>query len=151
MNTRVENYLPIHLVTLGIGFCVAGLIYITTNPVIGLGLILAGLILSTTHHRLEVSSKDKYYREYVWVLGLKRGEKINFNEIKYWYITKSKTSQEYGPVYWRLNTNGQSFNGYLKFNDKENIFIGHSLSKGRLINKIKRINSSLKLDIKDYG
>jgi hypothetical protein len=151
MDFKVGNYVPIHLTAVGIGLFAGGIFYLTENIIVGIVMIAIGLLLSTTQYRLQISMANKYYREYVWILGIKWGKKITFDKVDYWYITKSKTSQEYGPVYWRIHTDGHTYNGYLKFDDMDKIFVGDSAMKNRLINKITKVNAKLKLEIKDYS
>jgi hypothetical protein len=151
MNIKVDNYLPIQFTVLGVGLCIFGVLYLFSNLFVGLGSVLVGVVFSTTHYRLEVSRNKKFYHEYVWFLGLKVGPKIKFSSIEYWYITKSKQTQEYGPQYTRWSSTSTRYNGYLKFSEKEKIYIGDSRGKDLLLKKIKALNRDFGLEVMDYA
>jgi hypothetical protein len=99
MDVKIKNYLPLFFIVLGVGLMVGGLYGILERTLLAIGLFLTGLVLTTTQDRLEINLDEKYYREYIWTLGLKWGEKIKFNQIQYFYLTKSKKSQVYGQTY----------------------------------------------------
>lgn len=150
MDFKIRNYLPLFFIVLGVGLTVSGLYSVLEKTLLSIGLFLIGLILATTQYRLEINFEKKYYREYVWTLGLKWGEKIKFHQIQYFYLTKSKKSQVFGQTYKNHYVTGAHFNGYLKFSDNEKILIADGSSKDRVLNRLKNINSKLGLEVKDY-
>jgi hypothetical protein len=148
---KTKNHIPLSLILLGIGLVIGGLFIIIHEPFPGIGLIVMGVVLSTMQNRLALNLKEKSYREYVWILGIKLGGKIKFEEIQYFYITKSKVSQVYGQTYKNHYVTVTRFNGYLKFSDDEKIAVGNSASKDSLLKKIKKVNEDLGLEIKDFS
>jgi hypothetical protein len=151
MDFKIKNYLPLFFIVLGVGLMVGGLYSILERTLLAIGLFLIGLILTTTQDRLEINFDEKYYREYIWTLGLKWGVKIKFNQIQYFYLTKSKKSQVYGQTYKNHYVTGSHFNGYIKFSDNEKILVADSSSKDWVLKRLKRINSKLGLEVKDYS
>ncbi len=151
MDFKIKNYLPLFFIVLGVGLMVGGLYSILERTVLAIGLFFIGLILTTTQDRLEINLDEKYYREYIWTLGLKWGEKIKFNQIQYFYLTKSKRSQVFGQTYKNHYATGTHFNGYIKFSDKEKILIADGSSKDWVLKRLKKINSKLELEVKDYS
>lgn len=151
MDFKVANYLPTFFVAAGIGFIIGGPFIIAGNLWLGIGLMLLGVILITTQYRMEINMTQKYYREYVWFLGIKTGAKIPFEEIHYFYITRSKKTKVYGQTYKNHYVTGACYNGYTKFSENEKIFIGDSDSKDSILERIAKINTVLKLDIMDYS
>jgi len=151
MDFKIKNCLPLFFVVLGIGLMIGGLYSILENPILSIGFLFIGLILVTTQYRLEINFKKKYYCAYVWIVGLRLGEKRPFNQIQYLYVTKSKRSQVYGQTYKNHYATGTYFNGYLKFSDNEKILVADSSSKDWLLKRLQTINSKLELEIKDYS
>jgi hypothetical protein len=151
MDFKIKNYLPFLFTALGTVLVVVGPLLILEKTLISIGLVITGLILATTQYRLEINFNEKYYREYIWILWLKRGEKIPFNEIQYLYLTKSKKTQIYGQTYKNHYITGDHFNGYIKFSEDEKILIGDSPSKEWVLKRLEKINSKLRLDVKDYS
>jgi hypothetical protein len=148
---KIDNWASLPFIVLGVALIIGGLFIIPVKPLPAIALIIAGLVLSTTHNRLEVNLKEKSYREYVRVLGIKWGSKIKFDEVRYFYLTKSKVNQIYGQTYKNHYVTVTRFNGYLKFNEDEKIAIGNSQSKDSLLKKIKKVNANLGLEIKDFS
>jgi hypothetical protein len=151
MDFKIKNYLPLFFIVLGIGLMVGGLYSILERTLLAIGLFLIGLILTTTQDRLEINFDEKYYREYIWTLGLKWGEKIKFNQIQYFYVTKSNKSQVYGQTYKNHYVTGTHFNGYIKFSEDEKILVADGSSKDWVLKRLKKINSKLGLELKDYS
>lgn len=150
MDFRVKNYLPLFFTVLGLGFIVIGMLNIMDRFLIASGLFVIGVIFITTQSRLEINLTEKYYREYVWCLGLKFGDKVKFNAIQYFYLTKSKKSLIYGQTYKNHYVTGQHFNGYLKFGEDVKILIGDNSSKDWVLKRINKLNSRFNLEVKDY-
>jgi hypothetical protein len=151
MDFKIKNYLPLFFMILGVGLMVGGLYSILEKTFLSIGLLLIGLVLVTTQCRLQINFDEKYYREYVWTLGLKWGEKIKFNQIQYIYLTKTKKHQVYGQTYKNHYVTGTHFNGYIKFSDNEKILVADGSSKNWVLKRLKKINSKLGLEVKDYS
>jgi hypothetical protein len=151
MDFKLRNYLPFFFIVLGIGLMAGALISILGNVLAAIGLFLVGFILTTTQDRLEINFDEKYYREYVWILGLKWGEKIEFSQIQYFYLTRSKKSVVYGQTYKNHYVTGTHYNGYIKFSEDDKILIADGSSKGWVLNRLRKINSKLRLEVKDYS
>jgi hypothetical protein len=151
MDFKIKNYLPLFFMILGVGLMVGGVYSILEKTFLSIGLLLIGLVLVTTQCRLQINFDEKYYREYVWTLGLKWGEKIKFNQIQYFYLTKTKKVQVYGQTYKNHYVTGTHFNGYIKFSDNEKILVADGSSKDWVLKRLKKINSKLGLEVKDYS
>jgi hypothetical protein len=151
MDFKIKNYLPLFFIVLGSGFVLIGIFGIIEKPGVSLTLILAGILFTTTQNRLEINRNRKYYRKYVWILGIKYGEKIAFDELQYIYITKSRRSQVYGQSYKNHSFIGEHFNVYLKLSDRDKVLIGDGSSRDWVLKKIAKINKQLALEVRDYS
>jgi hypothetical protein len=151
MDFKIKNYLPFFFVVLGVGLMVGGILGIAEKTFLCLFLFLIGFILVSTQSRLEINFDKKYYREYVWTLGLRWGEKIKFDQLQYLYLTKSKKSVVYGQTYKNHYVTGAHFNGYLKFSENEKILVVDGSSRDSVLKRLNQINSKLGLELKDYS
>jgi hypothetical protein len=149
MDLKIETYLPLFFIVLGIGFILGGILNILEYTVLAIGTITIGLALVTTQSRLEINPEQKYYREYVWILGSKWGEKIKYNEVQNFFLKETRKKQVYAQTYKNHYASGQHFNGYLKFSENQKILIGDSSSKDWVLNRIKKMNSNLGVEIRD--
>lgn len=151
MDFRIKNYLPLFFTVLGLGLIVIGILNVLDRFVLASGSFIMASVFITTQYRLEINLKEKYYREYVWLLGLKFGDRVKYETMQYFYITKSKKSLIYGQTYKNHYVTGQHFNGYLKFSEDNKILIGDNSSKDWVLKRIKKFNAKLGLEIKDYA
>ena len=72
---KTSTYFSVAIIFLGVGFLVVGLAALLTNTILALILLLISAITLTTHYRLTIDFNKKVFRDYVWILGLKNGDK----------------------------------------------------------------------------
>jgi hypothetical protein len=150
IDMKVSSYFSIAWRMAGIILAFAGLAIVFTSIFIGIPLVLVGVLIITTHYRLTVDFNRHTYRDYVWILGIKNGDKGHFEEIQYIYVTRSKVSQTLASRATQTSFVRDEFNGYLKFSEQVKIHLGSDASKKDLINTMQNIASKLKCKVVDY-
>jgi len=128
-----------------------GLTFINTNPIQSSVLALIGLFVVTTHYRLSIDFEKKVYHDYLWILGMKNGERGNFDKIEYLFIKKSKVSQT---MYLRVASSTiqkEVYDGFLKFSEDNKLHLLTKDGKKDLIDKLRKISTALKVKIVDYS
>lgn len=148
---KISGYFPGHIMLLGILLVFIGLPVLFVNPIIGLILWFISLIIFTTHYRLSIDQDRKVYHDYLWILGLRSGEKGKFNTLEYIFIKKSNVSQTMRMRVASSTIQKEVFDGYLKFSDQHKIHLLTLDSKENLINRLKFMASSLKTRLIDYS
>lgn len=138
------------MVALGVLLLISSPFIFQVKPLVAIVCGIIGVFLSTTHHRLKVDLKKKYYQEYVWMLGYRSGHKIGFELMECIYITSSTVSQKFG---FGVNRQFRStyYKAYFKFSRYSKVFIAQSLSREELMIKIEKLNSILKIQVEDYA
>ena len=129
-------------------FCIFGLAMIWTSPVIGLLFLFITLVIFTTHYGFEINLHPNSFREYVWVLGWMDGGKTAFKSIEFLFIQRGKFTF----LTYSLQEKEQpAFEGYLKFEGRNEVHALTEVNKEKLIAKMENLANSLKVSIKDYS
>jgi hypothetical protein len=149
---RTSAYFPSGMIFAGVLFLFVGLlIAISVNMILGTIIILGGIIILTTHYRLEIDFENMRYKDYVWFLGLKKGEPEKFEGIEYLFINKSKLSQNLNSLTSTRTISKDAFNGYLKLRGDETIHLLTKENKRALLEKLNRMASLLSVKVVDYS
>ncbi|MEM8893314.1 MAG: hypothetical protein AAGC88_01980 [Bacteroidota bacterium] len=147
---KTADYFPWTFKFLG-GLLVIGALVAFTKPIIlGLGLLILALIFLTTYHRLSIDQTNKQYKEYIWVLGMKKGEWKPFEKIDYLFINKKSASQKMNMESLSNTIRKPVYDAYLRFSEDHKLFVGSSESKSSIINKLKPIADQLDVELIDY-
>lgn len=148
---KTSGYFPWTIIFLGLVLAFVGFLFVVENPIVGVILLLISLIIFTTHYRLKIDFDNKVFHDYLWILGLKNGDKGKFENIEYLFIKKSKVSQTMSVRVASTTIQKEVYDGYLKFSEKDKIHLITKDSKNDLIKNLRVISSSLKIKIIDYS
>jgi hypothetical protein len=145
---KTSSYFPKTVRAIGAIFCIFGLAMIWTSPVIGLLFIFITTVIFTTHYGFEINLNPNAFREFVWVLGWKEGRPAPFKSIEFLFIQQGKLTFL---TYVLREKELPAFEGYLKFENRNEVQILTDVSKDRLIAKMKNLAINLNVPIKDYS
>lgn len=148
---RTSRYFPWTITLLGVLLGLAGLSLMLNGPVIGGILMVICLLTLTTHYRIRIDFDKKIYHDYVWLLGLKIGDKGGFENIEYLFIKKSKVNQTMNLRVASTTIRKEVYDGYLKFSDDNKLHLVTNESKKDLLDKLRLISTALKIKIIDYS
>ena len=148
---RTSGYFSWTIIFLGFVLSFVGFLFVLENPIVGVILLLISLIIFTTHYRLKIDFDNKVFHDYLWISGLKNGDKGKFESIEYLFIKKSKVSQTMSVRVASTTIVKEVYDGYLKFSEQEKIHLITKDSKKDLIKKLREISTSLKVKIIDYS
>ena len=73
------------------------------------------LLVFTTHYRIAINFTDNTFRDYLWVFGMRIGEKGTFDLVEYIFIKKAKVSQTVHARVATTTIQKEVYDGYLKF------------------------------------
>ena len=148
---KTSRYFSGTIIFLGLFLLVVGLPVIFVNIIGGLILCFVSLVIFTTHYRLSIDLDNKIYHDYLWILGLRNGEKGKFNALEYVFIKKSNVTQTMRLRVASSTIRKEVFDGYLKFSEHDKIHLLTMDSKEGLIKNLKSISARLKVRIIDYS
>ena len=103
-----------------------------------------GLVVVSTHYRLSVDNETKTYHDYLWILGIKHGDKGRFNKVEYLFIRKGHITQKMNSRIHSTTIRKQVFDGYLKFSEENKIHLVSMENKNDLTKRLKSIAEQLK-------
>jgi len=148
---KTENYFPFHVLLVGGGLLLIGLSMVTLKLFMGgLIVLLIGIIIVTTQYRFRIDLDKKEYQDYIWILGMKAGKRIQYDEIRYIFIKQSQESQTMGLRAATTTIHKTVFDSYLKFSEQEKIHLITRDNRKDLIEKLRPISQKLKTEILDY-
>lgn len=107
----------------------------------------------TARNFLEVNVTEKYYRDYLWIMGFKFGEAIKFNSIEKLFVNKVNLVANvtaYAPTVLPVTEFRDSvYKCFLKFDDGAKILLDSDKDKDVLIERLKGYNQILGTTIFD--
>lgn len=127
-----------------------GVLLVFVNFYIGFGLLLAGVIALTTHYRLAIDFTRQTYHDYVWILGIRSGDKGTFESIQYIFINKSKVSRTMASRAQQTTFVSDSYDAYLKFSERDKLHLASDDSKEHLVESMRVIAQQLNCELLDY-
>lgn len=148
---KVSGYFSMTFLILGGILVFFGLIALLESLwLLGLLLWLVSLLIFTTHYRLRIDVETKTFHDYLWVLGMKHGEKGKFDAVEYLFIKKAKVSQTMSVKVASTTIEKDVYDGYLKFSDGNKIHLLTKDSKVALQKRLNVIAEKLQTKITDY-
>jgi hypothetical protein len=150
VDVKIADYFPWTMVALGAFMLIIGFIVVFQTFIVGLCFLVIGFFMVTTHYRLNINSKKKTYREYLWVMGYKKGTRKTYQELDYIYIQKNVERQTMHLRAVTTTIEKEIFDSFLKLSDQRNIHLKSDEDRRRLLHNIRPIANKLELEIYDY-
>lgn len=150
VDIRTSWYFPGSFRIAGTSFVAFGVLIAFVNIYIGVALAIAGILIVTTQYRLAIDFNNRVYDEYVWVLGVRSGEKTRFEKVDYIFIKENHTRQTMTFRVAQTSFVLEIYHGYLKFSDTDKIHLASDASKPALVNRMRRIAQQVNCDVIDY-
>jgi hypothetical protein len=118
---------------------------------LALFLFVSGIVIFTTHYRLRVDLDKRVFFDYVWILGMKSGERGTFDHIEYIFIKKSNVTQTMNHRAGSNVLRKEVYDSYLKFSDANKIHLASRDSKRDLVKQLQSLAMQLNVRIIDYS
>lgn len=150
INCRLSRYFSNQWFFVALLLLLAAIVLISKTLVGSAILVFVSVLIFTTHYRLSIDFNKKSYHDYVWVLGLKFGEKSVFEKIEYIFIKKNNVSQTMNTRTSSTTIRKAVYDGYLKFSEENKIHLLTEDNKKPLIKKLSEIAIKCNTKIFDY-
>jgi hypothetical protein len=150
INFKTSSYFSGSVKAAGVLFFAVGFPIIMANVYVGIILWFSCLVIFSTHYRLAIDPVKKEYHDYLWILGLKSGEKGTFHSIDYLFIVKSRVKQTFSIRVASTTVQKEVFDGYLRLSPDNKIHIATEDDKDTLLKKLNGISIQLNVRIVDY-
>ena len=148
---KTSGYFSGTMIFIAILLFFIGLLVVATHGLVGLLIPLISIIIFSTHYRLKIDFDNKVFHDYLWILGIKHGEKGQFDNIEYLFIKRSKVSQTMQLKAASTTIHRDVYDGYLRFSETNKIHLMTEDDKSELIRKLKVISEKLNSKIFDYS
>lgn len=113
--------------------------------------LLAIAVCLTTQYRVELNINEKWFKEFVWVLGVKHGEPVQYSNLEYLYINKGKVTQTTGSRVQTITVTKDEYRGFIKFDGAEKIHILTNSNHPNITKDMIRVAQSLHVKLFDYS
>lgn len=150
LDLRTSSYFSMPFKFAAVIILAAGLTLLFVNLYIGVAAVVVGIVILTTHYRLTIDLQNSSYHDYLWILGLKSGEKGKFDLIQYVFINKNKVSETMHSRAHSSTFVRDEYNGYLKLSERKKIHLASDEDKTALVHGMRRISQQLNCDLLDY-
>ncbi|MDF9796973.1 hypothetical protein OKW21_002236 [Catalinimonas alkaloidigena] len=141
-----HHYFPFHMIVLGLAFLLMSVIISMMYPVVAIVLFMLGILLVSTHYRLSVDTENKKYREYLWITGFKKGEKLPYKQIIDIHIKHITQSIEYGFVS-RVRGRKKVYSAAIEIDGNQSLFVGEHRSEKKLLSKVNKIAEAVQTEV----
>jgi hypothetical protein len=155
MNNRILDYKTQYYFEWRLAWGSAGAfgsieLLMTAHPLAGTVVLIFTILIFTTRYGFEMNPGLNYYREYLWILGFKKGKPTNFDSVDYVFLTKGKISQAMNSQISTKYVSKYVYHAYIKFNEQEKIHLLTHEDRATVVNLLQGMAKDLKCDIKDY-
>lgn len=151
LDFKTSGYFPGTFIFTAVILCMVAVPVIFMNVVGGLIMLLVSVIIFTTHYRFSIDPEQKVYRDYLWILGFRNGEKRRFERIEYLFIKTNNVSQTMNMKVASSTIRKEVYDGYLKFSENEKVHLITKDSKKDLVARLRPISEALNIKIIDYS
>jgi hypothetical protein len=148
---RTTPYFGGHIQFLGIVLALAGVVVIVKSIIASIILLAASLVILTTRYGLTINFKKRSYFDYLWILGLKKGDWGKFENLEYLFVKEIKVSQTMNLQSLTSTIRKEMYDGYLRFSEHDKIHLMTKDSKEALISKLRPIAKELNVRIIDLS
>lgn len=111
---------------------------------------VVSLLIFTTHYRVSLNFTTKTFHDYVWVLGLRVGEKGSFDAVDYVFLKRAKVSQTVHARVASTTIKKEVYDAYLKFSNGETIHLLTKDSRKAVLHKLQVIAEKFQTKVVDY-
>jgi hypothetical protein len=118
--------------------------------IMGIGGLFMMLAL-TTRYGVTVHVDEKWFKEYVWVLGLKLGERVKYTNLEYLFIGKGKVTQTTSSRVQTTTVTRDEYRGFIKFDGDEKIHILTNSSQEKLVRAMTKTAQIFQTKLFDYS
>jgi len=113
--------------------------------------VIVILLCLTTQYKVDVNPHEKWFKEYVWILGFKSGEAVKYSNIDYLFINRAKVTQTTSSQVQTTTVTKAEYRGFIKFNGNEKIHILTNSNQEKLMREMSEAAQSLQTRLFDYS
>jgi hypothetical protein len=126
-------------------------ITVGAKSIVGAVLIfLLIIVILTTHYRFRIDTEKKVFHDYLWILGMKHGEKGQFDHIDYLFLKASRVSQSMALKAANSTIRKDVIDAYIRLSPENKIHLFTKDSKHDVIVRLKELGSVLGVKVIDY-
>lgn len=147
---KSDKLFPFQFQLFGVAISFMGLVCIVFAPWAAPFLLLTGLLILTARRGIAFDRSARNYRIYNSFLFFKKGKPEQYRQFQYLYIHAIRTSQRVNTmVTTGITVKSDEYDGYLKTDDGDRIYLLSHSDKQQLIRKLSKLAEFLELEIRE--
>jgi hypothetical protein len=147
---RTSGYFSMPFLIVGIALFPIGVVAASQSFIAAGVLFLVAILILTTHYRLRLDFNSKTYHDYLWILGMKHGEKGKFDKAEYLFLKATKISQSMNSRVSSSTISKHVIDAYLRLTPENKIHLFTKDSKHDVIVRLRELSVELNLKVVDY-
>lgn len=148
---KLSAYFSLPFLLLGVAMSFFGLMALIEGywwVTVLLGLV--GLLIITTHYRVTINFGNKTFHDYVWLLGMKLGERGSFDAVEYVFLKREKVSETMHGRVASTTIKKEVYDGYLKFSNGNTLHLLTKDSQKAVLRTLRTVAEKLQTTVVDY-
>ena len=147
---KTSGYFSGSILFLGGLLVFLALMLLSSNWIASVIFLAISVVIFTTHYRFRIDFANKTYHDYLWILGMKHGEKGKFAQVEYLFVKGSRVSESMRLKAASSTITKNVFDAYIKFSPEKKIHLFTKNSKHDVLVRLKELASILSTRIVDY-
>ena len=149
VTVKVRHFFDGVYMYIGLLLSMLGVIFLLFNYIISLILFFGSLLVFSTVYKLAIFKEAGYYKNYLWIFGIKKGTKIEFYTLDGLMIEKHKHEHHLSKKNPDATVEYTVYSGYLVFDGEKKVSIGDSKNKAKIEKKISKLRDKLDVIVLD--
>lgn len=148
---KTSSYFSPLMVFFGVFLLFSSFLLITLDfSWIALLLVLPAVVILTSHYRFRINWKEKTYHDYIWVLGMKIGDKGTFQTIEYLFIKSNKVHQTMHLRVASSTVFKEVVDAYIRLSPEKKIHLFTRESRHDALVRLREVADLLHVRVVDY-
>ncbi len=147
---KTSGYFSWPILFLGVMMLFLAVYFALSNWVVSIVLCLPAFVILTTHYRLRIDLDNKTYHDYLWILGMRQGDKGRYGNIDYLFLKAKRVTQNMQLKAASSSVAKDVVDAYLKFDGENKIHLFTRDSRHDVVVRLKEIAAMLNTRVIDY-
>lgn len=149
VTVKVRHFFDGVYMYIGLLLAMLGVMFLLFNYIISLILFFGCLLVFSTVYKLSIFKESKYYKSYLWFLGIRKGTRIDFETMDGLVIEKKTYEHRLSKKNPDASIEYTVYSGYLIVDGEKKISIGDSKNKAKIEKKISKLRDKLGISVFD--
>lgn len=149
VTVKVKHFFDGVYMYIGLLLAMLGVIFLLFDVIVAGIFFVFSLLVFSTVYKLAVFKDQGYYRNYLWLLGIKKGDKVKFNSIDGLLIDKHKHEHHLSKRKPDAMIEYMLFRGYIIFDGNKKVLVCETKNRSKIEKRISKLRDELGVNVID--